>query len=83
MSISGLFRWDEGPIRIVAVLGGNFSVVFITKSGMVGMFMHAKLLCDGYVNLFHLVFLFTGMLGAWVGFLVCSIAVFACIQLLL
>ena len=35
----------------------------IANSGRVGMFMFVRLLCGGYVSLFHLVLLFTDILG--------------------
>ena len=38
-------------------------MVAIGNSGRVGMLMFVILLCSGYVSLFHVVLLFTGLLG--------------------
>ena len=38
-------------------------MVAIANSGRVGMLMFVILLCGGYVSLFHVVLLFTGVLG--------------------
>ena len=57
-------------------------MVVISKFGGVGMFVFIRWLSGGYVSLFHLVLLFMGMLGVWVGLFACAIVVFASFQLL-
>ena len=57
-------------------------MVFSAKFGTAGMSICTTLLFGGYVSLFHLLHLFTGVLRVWVEFHVCRIVVSVGFQLL-